>query len=167
MPNDESQEALDRAAMIADIESVFAGVTRGRLGFSWSECEALDRYETAEECERARLADKDTNWRELVEDETWEPFSGMGGFCFINHEGFRYYLPPTMVRFACGNTYQLFDGQLLGTINRFTDEALGFWTQEQLRCIARFIEFMSRHDVDDDAKAEWERAIEERWKAHL
>ncbi len=167
MPDHESQDASYRGAMVADIERVFADVTRGRLGYSWSECEALDRYDTAEDCERARLADKDTDWRELVDDARWEPFPGCGGFSFINHEGFRYYLPPAMIRCVNGNVSDWCPEDLLRVIERFTDEALGFWTQEQLACIARFIRFMSMHDEDDESRGAWASALVTRWSRFL
>lgn len=152
--------------MIADIHRVFGSVTKGR-GYSWSECAALDNREEDEGCERARLLDTEAHWSELVDDTRWEPFPGCGGFSFINHEGFRYYLPPAMSRCVSGNASDWCPEDLLRVIERFTDESLGFWTQDQLRCIARFIEFMSRHDADEDANAAWAHAIEERWKKHL
>lgn len=166
MTSDRTQHDDERAPIIADIHRVFGSVTKGR-GYSWSECGALDDYEDVDGCARARALDTDTHWRELVDDATWEPFPGSGGFSFINHEGFRYYLPPTMIRFVSGNISEWFPGHLLREIDRFSDEALGFWSQEQLACIARFIQYMSMHDEDDESRGAWASALKARWSRHL
>lgn len=166
MTSDRTQHDDERASMIADIHRVFGSVTKGR-GYSWSECAALDNREVDEACVRARLLDTEMHWSELVDDARWEPFPGCGGFSFINHEGFRYYLPPAMIRCVRGNVSDWCPEDLLGVIERFTDEALGFWTKEQLACIALFIRYMAMHDEDDESRGAWASALEARWSRFL
>lgn len=153
--------------MIADIHRVFGDVVKGR-GYSWSECAALDNGQDDDACFRAGLRDTDAHWSDLVDDESWEPFPGVGGFSFINHEGFRYYLPAAMIRMINGNATDIeWSGSLLREVNRFCDEALGFWTAQQLACIARFVRHMSVHQVDEEGRAEWASGLAARWHRHL
>lgn len=166
------KDRTERDAIVADIHAAFAGVARGQYGISWNECYALDNYEPAEVCEAARRSDSDTQWTELIADPNWEPFPGLGGFSFINAEGFRYYLPPTMIRFLGGDITEWYPGHLIGVIERFIDpHAPQLWSEPQLRCIARFVEFMARHDgesfrIPGEPNA-WDQALRRRWHTHL
>jgi hypothetical protein len=165
------QDRFERDAIIADIRAAFAGVTRGDRGISWYECVAIDNYESEDVCAAARLSDTDSQWSELVDKSEWQPFPGIGGFCFINAEGFRYYLPPTMIRFLLGDNSEWYPGHFLESINRFTGNQSSFWTRSQLRCIARFIAFIGRHDtevlVNPDDRNPWAEAIKAGWGTHL
>lgn len=107
------QDRSERDEIIAHIQAAFADVTRGDRGIWWSECVAIDKYETENVCEAARLSDTDSPWSELVDKLDWQPFPGIGGLRFINAEGFRYYLPPTMIRFLRGDNSEWFPGHLL------------------------------------------------------
>ena len=165
-------DRAERDALIADIHAAFAGVTRGRHGISWNECAALDMFESEESCEAARQSDSDQQWSELIADPDWDPFPGIGGFNFINSEGFRYYMPPTMIRFLRGDSSEWFHGHLLGVIERLVDpESRHLWSRPQLGCIARFIDFMSRHDNevhhDSDEPNLWADAFRRYWHAEL
>lgn len=165
-------ERTERDAIIADIHASFAGVTLGQRGISWSQCEAQDNYELLGEGDDARRAEAGRRWDELVDDPEWRPFPGIGGFSFINAEGFRYYLPPTMIRFLRGDSSEWYPGHLLGEIERFVDERLTpLWSHPQLRCIARFIAFMARHDDDvlsrPDVPNPWAGAVGRRWHGYL
>jgi hypothetical protein len=167
-----SQGRAERDAIIADIHSAFAGVGRGERAISWSECYALDMYEPEDVCEAARRSDTDTHWSELIASVDWQPFPGVGGFSFINAEGFRYYLPPTMIRFLGGDNSEWYPGHLLGVIERFTaPRLLPLWSESQLRSIARFVSFMARHDNEvclrPDEPNPWSEAIDRRWHAYL
>jgi len=167
------QNQAERDSIIADIHVAFAGVVRGKHGISWKECEALDNYESNEACEAARRSDPDMAWSDLVEDTDWDPFPGIGGFSFINVQGFRYYLPPTMIRFLRGNNSEWFPGHLLGSISRFVDPHMcpPLWSEPQLQSIARFIAFMARHDAEcrvfPDEPNPWTEAISKHWQAYL
>ena len=85
------QGRSERDTLIAEVHAAFAGVTRGDQAISWNECYALDNYETDAVCNAARRSDRDGQWTELIDDPEWDPFPGVGGFSFINAEGFRYY----------------------------------------------------------------------------
>ncbi len=165
------ESTAERDAIIAAIHAAFASVVRGEHGISWCECRALDLYEPEDARKAARESEPDSQWSELIASPYWEPFPGIGGFTFINAEGFRYYLPPTMIRFLCEDISEWFDGHLLRHIADFTGaQSLPLWTEAQLRCIARFISFMARHDPDgesSDTPNVWAKALDQRWKAHL
>lgn len=160
----------ERDEIIASVQAAFGGVTRVEGAISWSECGAIDNNKSEEVCLAARLSDTDTHWSQLVDDPDWWPFPGIGGFAFINSEGFQYYLPPTMIRFLRGENEEWFPGHLLGSIDRFVYVGPGSpWTRDQLACIARFIAFMARHDecIDEDDPNPWTEALERRWEAFL
>lgn len=172
MPELSDQDRKERDAIIAEIHSAFAEVTRGERGISWNECDARDGYEPEEVCAAARRSDTDNHWSELIDNAKWRPFPGTGGFSFINAEGFRYYLPPTMIRFLGGDVSEWFPGHLLGDIERFVEpHLLQLWTAEQLCCIAKFISFMSRHDEVSCYRADepnpWAEAMNKRWHVYL
>jgi hypothetical protein len=86
-----------RAAVERDIRWAFRFVTRDD-GVSWSESYVIDDRGGDKERAAARASDKDQHWSELIEDKNWEPERGLGGFCFLDQIGFRYYLPAAMVR---------------------------------------------------------------------
>lgn len=162
----------ERDTVIAGIHSAFGLITRGKHGISWNECIEIDNCESDDVCEAARRSDTDTRWSELVDDPEWQPFPGFGGFSFINVEGFMYYLPPTMIRFLCGDNSEWYPGHLLGVIGGFTEpHLLDFWSEQQLRAIARFISFMARHDpvllLSPEDPNPWAHAIDARWHAYL
>jgi len=160
-------EASDRDALTREIQAAFHSVVRGK-GISWNECLARDNYESEAVCLVARDSDKDTHWSQLVDDPSWEPFTVLGGFSFIDAEGFRYYLPPTMMRLVQGDSTEGYPGHLLELIGRFTDqEHLALWSPEQLRCIALFIAFMATLESELDWKHPWVAALESRWRAYL
>lgn len=166
------QDRTERNAIIADIHAAFAEVTRGDRGTSWSECYALDMNEPEDVCEAARRSDTDKRWSELIADANWQPFPGIGGFSFIDVEGFVYYLPPTMIRFLGGDTTEWFPGHLLGVIERFVEpRLLPRWTAAQLCCIARFVSFMARHEEEaclcPDEPNPWAEAMSKRWHVYL
>lgn len=161
----------ERDALMAEIRTAFKDVTRNG-GISWNECDARDGYGTDEECAHARLSDTDTHWSQLVDDPAWDPFPGTGGFAFIDGIGFRYYLPPTMIRFLRGEITEWFPGHLLQSINGLVLNSSRFWTDEQVRCVARFIDLMSRLEYPDwnhphtDVNP-WKEALVQYWNQRL
>lgn len=173
-----SQDLLDRDAIIADIYSAFGNVTRGPNAISWNETVAIDNYESAVECARARRSDTDKHWQELVDHPDWHPFPGIGGFNFINAEGYRYYLPPTLIRHLRDTSGEWFEGHLLAKIEAFVDiESHTGLTPRQLHVVARFIEFMSKHDRSDEYLGDdewhsrpskcWNNALDRGWRIYL
>lgn len=166
-----SQEQRD---LITEIHTAFANISRGTEGTSWSEAVAHDNYESDAICLAARESDKDTSWTQLVDDERWHPFPGIGGFSFVNVEGFRYYLPPTLVLFIRLENEEWFPGHLLGVIERFIDqESKPVFSAHQMRTIARCIEFLSRNDqealwcVEHGEPNPWDDALNARWRVFL
>lgn len=168
---------VEREAIISQIHQAFQDVAR-EGGISWSECEAIDNWASEEECELARRSDRDKSWWELVDDLEWQPFPSIGGFSFIDPIGFRYYLPPTMIRLLRGEASHWFPEHFPGVINSFApwhprrvldkgDDLTDFWSTEQERCIARFMAFMSRHDPlgggDTENMAAWAAALKSGW----
>lgn len=159
----------ERDSVIADIQAAFECVSRGPNGVSWGECRALDLSEGEQAAARHRHIDPDGCWPDLITDPKWTPFPGVGGFAFMNAEGFRYYLPPTMIRMLLGNNEEWFPGHLLEFIERFVErDASGLWSDAQLRSIARFIDFMARQppDFPDDPNP-WQQALDRWWLPHL
>lgn len=188
-----TEAAAERDAIIAEIHVAFATATRGKPAISWSETRAMDNYEDEEGQDAARKLDTESHWSELVDDKRWQPFPGIGGFSFINAEGFRYYLPPTMIRCLRGDNSEWYPGHLLGCIERFAGQSAAqrfvagptgeiqvvpdksrpvVWSTAQLVCIARFIAWMARHDPSLEMNASigyenvWAGALERTWK-HL
>jgi len=157
---------VDRVSLIAEIHGAFGDVTR-RDAISWNECAALDMYEAPAACAAARRSDLDTHWRDLIDDPTWEPFPGIGGFWFIDAAGFRYYLPPTMIRLARGEVTDWYPGHFLQVIERFTDEHAELFTPRMFAAVARFIAFMARGDQDHHCREVWSGAITGGWGRHL
>lgn len=160
----------ERDDLVARIHVSFAGVVRGKEAVSWNECVARDMYESEAVCQAARLSDRDLHWSELIDDENWHPFPGIGGFSFINPQGFQYYLPPTMIRFLRGDNSEWYPGHLLSCIERNTDgPQVASWSKEQLSCVVHLIEFMALHDDETRYGVEmgygnpWADALAQRW----
>ncbi|MFZ4574173.1 MAG: DUF6714 family protein [Phycisphaerales bacterium] len=170
-PNLSNQSRAERDSLLTHIASAFANVSRGEQAMSWRECYAYDIDGPEYHREAVRVWDTDTHWSQLVDRPSWVPFPGVGGFSFINAEGFRYYLPPTMIRFLRGeDVHEAW--ALLAPIDQFTtNENLPLWTEPQLQTIARFIDFMARHDPDalrdPDDPNQWANAITQRWHSYL
>lgn len=164
MNDSDDERTRDRDELIAEICTAFVEVTRGEHAISWSECVAIDNYRSDEDRAAARRSDKDGHWSELLDDPSWDPFPGTGGFCFINLEGFRYYLPPAMIRLLRNTSDEWFPGHLLVHINEWVRHpADAWWTKSQLRCIAKYIGFMARYDQHHS----WVSAWKHRWRKHL
>ncbi len=185
-----SKDAVaERDAIIAEIHAAFGDVRRGPTAMSWQQTTAASLYE---DVVAARELDTDTRWTELVDDETWQPFPGAGGFVYLNVEGFQYYLPPTMIRMLRLQDVDFFSGHLLEQLDRFMSDPVSgdahsstwvyvptgepsrvIWTPAQMRCIARFISWMGKHDphleifeLIGDANP-WRAALEVKWKQWL
>jgi hypothetical protein len=160
---------VESEKIIAEIHEAFGSVTRGAHAISWRECVALDNYLQETNLLEVRQSDADTHWSELVDDQDWDPFPGIGGFSFINLDGFKYYLPPTMIRFLRGDNSEWFPGHLLKSIEEFTEQE-SQWTHKQIVAIAHFIDYMSRYDLYDEKDEEegsdwdtWKKAMKRRW----
>lgn len=167
-----------RGAMIRQIESEFASVSRG-TGVSWSETVVLDLYGTEDEQRKARLKDRDRHWRELVDDESWRPDAGVGAWSFLDAESFPYYLPAGMIRclrtgldegLAFPLTLVYEDYHALGIVGISSEEEgrrewkLAKWsklTLPQRRCVAAFLRLMTA--IDEGSSNDWNKALRQHW----
>lgn len=157
----------EREELIREIHAAFADVSR-EGGVSWSEAEVIDGYGTEEEKAAARRADKDRSWTELVDNRKWDPGFGIGGYCFLDAIGFRYYLPPAMIRcirsgFDEGIAFHLTrEGRL-----RHMGAQWSLLDQRQQRCVARFLRFMVAHteaDGDEFFRKRWDEPLQRYWE---
>src|SRR4051812_47087088 len=80
--------------LLDEVRREFRKVTRG-LGVTLHETEVVDNYGSDSERAKARLKDTDTGWWE-VRDEWLDEIQGVGGPCFLDDAGVRYYLPAYM-----------------------------------------------------------------------
>lgn len=168
--------ATDRDRLIAKIGEAFRHVTLTG-GRSWVQCELLDTgLSTAHAPHSHRQRERP--WQQLVDEPGWQPFPGVGGFAFIDAIGFRYYLPPTMIRFIRGDVSHYYDTHLPSIITGFVpmhgvtveqdDDAR--WSVRQLRCIAQFIAFMASDrssNADDESRAAWQAMLDAGWRRYL
>jgi hypothetical protein len=84
----------NRSELIGLIKDAFGNVSR-QGGVSWTETEVLDMYGTDAERKAARAKDTDRRWTELIDGDGFFE-CGIGGFCFLDPIGFRYYLPAAI-----------------------------------------------------------------------
>lgn len=159
----------ERDALIQEIHAAFADVTLDE-GCSWAQTVSHDNWEYDEESlAKARKLDKDTKWTQLVDDPKWHPFPGIGGFNFIDPIGFRYYLPPTLVRTLHDNP-EWYPGHLLSIIDHNFGECPDLFNARQMACIARFIAHMAslpNPEYEFDPTNVWADAITSFWWRHL
>jgi hypothetical protein len=157
----------EREPLIAEIRQAFATVSR-EGGVSWTECDARDANATEEECAAVRAMDTDRHWTELLDNPTWSPSPGTGNLCFIDPIGFRYYLPPLLIRFANGDLPVW--PELIEHVHRFVREQPNLFDKPMSRSIARFLLFMARTDTSwqyEDDPNPWLRALKAGWDKYL
>ena len=161
----------EQQAVEAEIRSAFASVVRGD-GVSWSEAKVIDDYGSEEECREARAQDRDTSWMELVDDPAWICEPGVGGFSFIDAQGFRYYIPAAIIRCIRDRSgdfivYHLSASDLP---DKVLDHKLDQWSlinEQQGRAIARFVRLMiaiSEHQNDHCDLVIWGNAYNSHWR---
>lgn len=152
---DPNQHAAQRDVLEREIRAAFAGVTC-EGGHSWLRAKhndgGLPEYLYGDEPPFGKHVEVLDDWTKLVDDSTWNPFPGVGGFGYIDHIGFRYYLPAAMCRLMHQPDAELYPGQLLLPLHRFCHAAASWpdrlspadvWSRAQLVCIARFIDWMA------------------------
>ena len=83
-------------ALIARIETAFAGVTLGD-GISLAESVALDQHEAFEDRATARERDEKDDWNKLIDDPELTRNGFTGGPTFMDAEGLRFYLPAYLI----------------------------------------------------------------------
>jgi|LauGreDrversion4_2_1035121.scaffolds.fasta_scaffold108745_2 hypothetical protein len=139
-----------RIELIDLIKDAFKDVTR-EGGVSWHECEVIDNYGSDAERALARSRDTDRHWTELLSTEAFYP-SGIGGFCFLDPIGFRYYLPAALCLSLQKTQDTVFDINALGFHLHSTVGGLPadmeLFDDEQLKAIAECLWF-------EAAESEW------------
>ena len=152
------EDELDavRQSLIAEIHEAFAQVAR-EGGVSWNESKVHDDYGGPEECAKARRSDKDTHWSQLVDDPAWAASSGIGGFSFLDPIGFRYYLPPTLIRTLRGDEdVPDLHFHLNLTDSEHSRNQQSLLDNRQRRCVARSLLIMAReNDATPGHDVEW------------
>jgi hypothetical protein len=185
MHSDAAMES-QRLSLLAEIDAAFADVTR-EDGTSWSESRVVDDRGSDAERREARASDHDTHWSQLVDDPNWDPDMGIGGWCFLDPIGTRYYLPAGMkrgIRDGWAESLQLrltFDG---GELDEWSLGKLSLLNERQNKCVALFIQYMiavtrrreekqyELYAVPGESRslcdtAYWEAAFESHWKMFL
>lgn len=161
--------------VIAAIYAAFAGVSR-KGGVSWESTFSIDwDWISFEEARALSAQEPEVDWERLVDDPTWWPFPNTGGFNFIDAIGFRYYLPPTMIRVLRQDAdFECYPGHFLKFIEKGFDAPKWFdegesviYTLAQLTAIAMFVAYMAEHDKDDDSRDVWADHLKARWQKHL
>lgn len=136
----------EQRAVEDQIREAFKGVTR-EGGVSWSEAVVIDDYGSPEERTVARSKDVERSWEDLVDNPDWREDPGIGGFCFVDAIGWRYYIAPAMIR-CTRQGYGEFVGYAL---ERPRTGVIALLDAKQSRAIARFVRFMiAVHEAMND-----------------
>jgi len=138
---EKSSEALK---VIKEIHTAFESVKIDG-GVTLHETEILDIGGTNQELINAKKKDIDNFWFE-VKDEWIESIRGVGGLCFLDELGFRYYLPAYMVWFVCKSESSESDAGdallfLLGNTKRYKFDEL--FNHHQKFTIAKFLKYVT------------------------
>lgn len=177
-PDEELPDSLkrERQAAEARVFKAFRGVTRAG-GVSWSESAVIDDDGTTDECAAARERDPDTSWEQLVDDPCWNPEPGCGGYSFLDAIGFRYYLPPGLIRDLRSAPWRFDDlsGRLtmpkgLGPPSGDGSMRVGLFTPSQCRAVGRAIVYLIHaHDWRENeiSAGYWRRALDGYWMKFL
>jgi hypothetical protein len=153
------------AALLAEIRSAFAQVTRG-AGTSLHEAEGIDNGLTGEPLAKERERDTDTHWTQVPPEHIEAFFSVLG---FMDAEGFRYYIPAymtwTLQHYRSSNSLSS-DNTIyaLWPNTQRADQRYALFSDAQKTCIARFLWYMATVAEDGfvDAYAAT-RALEDHW----
>ncbi len=150
----------EQQAVETQIRAAFKGVTR-EGGISWSESEVVDGYGLDNERAAAKALDTEQSWEELVDDPKWREDFGVGGFCFLDAVGFRYYIAPAMIRWTRRG-----EG-VASTLENPVAGCLDLINPEQGLAIARFVRFMIATyapDNEDIFGYSWQDVYEKSWR---
>jgi predicted RNase H-like HicB family nuclease len=158
----------EREDCIDEIYAAFAHVTR-EGGISWSETDVIDDYGTAEQRAAPRANDMEAGWQQLVDDPHWICDRGFGGFSFLDPIGFRYYLPPAMIRSlrcdaGAGDIAFHLKAPDSNTERSKEREQWSALSAPQRHCVAHFIRTMMLIDAANVPDSEyWYWALRDYW----
>jgi hypothetical protein len=159
----------EQSRLEALIRDAFADVSRDG-GVSWTESRVIDGVPSPMTREEARLLDTDTSWTHLIDDPTWTPNCGVGGFAFLDAIGTRYYLPAAMVRAIRGEDPSRISLALYFDPPPFKSD----WQRSKfilfspLQChtVYRFLVFMVLADADrgyETGECRWIESLKHHW----
>lgn len=165
-----------QARVESAIRQAFQNVSR-EGGFSWSQAEVIDGNGDDVAMRAALSKDTERSWEELVDDPAWDDIGGVGGFCFLDPIGFRYYLAPAMIRHVLGRSGSTLEFTL--TIwDKHQRRQVSQLTPDQNKAVAKFIRFMVAREswIVDRMRAKygsfddnfltngWQTAYDSHWK---
>ena len=141
-----------KQVLIEEITAAFDGVSR-EDGVTLHEAIALDDYEDAEGCAKARTKDIETRWQDVPDEHIR---SSEAVLSFLDTKGFRYYIPAFLVWYLkymdsedpdfWSNNFDAVDFALRGHGSWLVHfKALTF---EQSRAIAHFLIFVAKRDEE-------------------
>ena len=150
--------------LLDQIDAAFEGVELGD-GVSLHETQVIDDYGTDEQRLAARTPDEKLDWHKLIDDPEMTRLFRIGGLCFIDSEGLRFYLPACLSRgvrdpvgrggFETGVEFQLTD------LSAHSLERLAVLSDAQRLCVRDvLIYFRDSRDWDDP---ELDQAIAGYW----
>ncbi|HEX8875823.1 MAG TPA: DUF6714 family protein [Phycisphaerales bacterium] len=154
-----------KVALIAEIHAAFGRVHRGG-GVSWSEADVIDSYVSPEARRKARAADTDERWSDLLIDRRWTPDRHQR-FSFLDPIGAAYYLPAAMIRELqtvrdCDVVFHLARGPLTQMWSRLNDP--------QRRCVAAFLQLRVQWQCNEDSETfacQYRQALDNGWACFL
>ena len=135
--------------IIVKIEQAFAKVTRGD-GITLHETDVVDACGSDGERAKARRKDTDKRWQDVPEKAIEDHQEAL---CFLDPEGFRYYLPAYMrwsLRHFKTSSSLSSDATIYALapsgnkgVTDWNRERWGVFTQEQAEVILQFLQFMA------------------------
>jgi hypothetical protein len=164
----------ERDGLLVDIAAAFGGVSR-EGGISWSEADVIDDYGSMEERQKARAADTERGWNELLDHPDWQDSPWMIGtrFCSFDGIAFRYYLAPAMIRTIevggdIGLRFHLRPPESSDTerSREYRRQQLTALTEAQRRCVHRFIEYMiavAEAEGNPEDAGDWRTVLWDFW----
>ncbi|MFA6043677.1 MAG: DUF6714 family protein [Phycisphaerales bacterium] len=159
--------ARQQRAIEAQIREAFKGVTR-EGGVSWTETDVIDANGSDAERAAARASDRESGWGELVDDPKWEFGTSWGGFSFLDAIGFRYYLPPAMIRDLRDGVPSVSLQCNLHIDSDYQLERVSLFNAHQSHVVARFVRFMIAvlaYQKDTISGEGWTRAYVHYWRS--
>ena len=154
-----------KVALIVEIHAAFGRVHRGG-GVSWSEADVIDSYGSPEARRKARAADTDERWSDLLIDRRWTPDRHQR-FSFLDPIGAAYYLPAAMIRELqtgrdCDIVFHLERGPLTSMWSRLNDP--------QRRCVAAFLKLRVEWQTNEGSETfarQYRQALDKGWDRFL
>lgn len=159
----------ERTRVESRIRSAFAGVSRAG-GVSWTQSMVLDGYGDHRDAIDARAADTESSWEALVDDATWRPDCGVGGFNFLDPIGTRYYIAHAMIRATHGAETANISFALYfdppPDANDFRERKFALLDSKQRRAIHSFLVFMILLDTVrgyESGQCDWIDCLAHHW----